>query len=349
MDRGVMLVGVRGVGKTVLLNELRALAEARGWIVAKVEAGVDRPFRMLLSQSLNQALRSATGRHGLGKRLRQALQSFKSFTLKVAPDGSLALGIDVDPLQGRADTGDLELDLTELALDLAETARELGVGVVVLIDEMQDLKVEELSAVAAASHEAGQRSAPFVVVGAGLPSLPSALRAAKSYTERLFEYHDIGPLSEDAAVTALVRPAAARNVEWEEGARDLVLKMAAGYPYFIQVYGNTTWDYAKASPIDVDDATTGAEAGRAQLDTGFYGARWDESTLAQQAYLRAVAGGGDKPSRTADVAVRMGKTPQEVSGARDELIKKGLLYAPERGLIAFSAPGMGDYIQRRGD
>jgi len=348
-DRGVMLTGVRGVGKTVLLNEFRDVAERRGWIVAKIEAGGERPFRMLLAQSLNQALRSATGRFSLGPMLQKALSAFKSFTLKIAPDGSLALGIDAEPTRGVADTGDLELDLTELALSLAATARELGVGVVVLIDEMQNLTIEELAAVCAASHEAGQRNAPFVVIGAGLPSLPSALRAAKSYAERLFEYRHVGPLENDAAVAALVRPAAERDVEWKDEARELVLDHARGYPYFIQVYGKTTWDYAKASPIDRDDAAIGAEVGRAELDVGFYGARWDESTPAQQAYLRAVAQGGDEPSQTATVASRMGKRPQDVTGARDELIKKGLLHAPERGYIEFSVPGMADYIQRRGD
>lgn len=348
-DRGIMLAGVRGVGKTVLLNEFRAMAERRGWIVAKVEAGGERPFRTLVAQSLNQALRSATGRFKLGPRLRHALGAFKAFTLKAAPDGSLALGIDVEATRGIADTGDLELDLTELALDLAETARDLGVGVVILIDEMQNLSTEELAAIAAASHEAGQRNMPFAVIGAGLPSLPSALRAAKSYAERLFEYRHIGPLSKAAAESALVVPAAVRSVHWNPEARDLVLHNAAGYPYFIQVYGQTTWNYAKTSPIDVEDAAIGAEAGRNQLDLGFYGARWDESTPAQQAYLQAVAEGGEAPSQTSAVAALMGKRPQDVSGARDELIKKGLLYAPERGYIAFSVPGMGAYIKRRGD
>lgn len=347
-DRGIMLTGLRGVGKTVLLNEFRARAESHGWIVAKVEAGGDRPLRTLLAQSLNQALRSATGRFGLSERLRRALGAFKAFTLRFAPDGSLALGIDVDPTRGRADTGDLELDFTELALDLAEAARDLGVGVLVLVDEMQDLRSDELAALAAASHEAGQRDVPFVVIGAGLPSLPAALREAKSYTERLFEYRRIEPLADDDAAAALVRPAEDRSVAWDERARDLVLDLSRGYPYFIQVYGKASWDYAKRSPIDVEDARIGAEAGRAELDVGFYGSRWEDSTAAQQAYLRAVAVDGDEPSHTAAVAARMNRKPQDVSGARDELIKKGLLYAPERGTIAFTVPGMAGFIERKG-
>jgi len=348
-DRGIVLTGLRGVGKTVLLNEFRVLAEQHGWIVAKVEAGGNRPFRASLAQSLNQALRSATGRHGLTDRLRAALSAFKAFTLKAAPDGSLALGIDVEPARGRADTGDLEIDLTELVLELAETAGDLGVGVLVLIDEMQDLSASELAAICSASHESGQRDARFVVIGAGLPSLPAALRDAKSYSERLYEYRQVGPLKGDDAEIALVRPAAARNVVWSDAAKEVILGVASGYPYFLQVYGKTTWDYAKTSPIDAEDAGVGAEAGRDELDIGFFGSRWDDSTPAQQSYLRAVAEGGDEPSATADVAARMNRKPSELSVARDELIKKGLLYAPERGAIAFTVPGMASFIERKGN
>src|SRR5688572_19856341 len=259
-DRGIILTGLRGVGKTVLLNEFRAAAEQRGWIVAKVEAGSDRPFRVLLAQSLNQALRAATGRFGLTERLRRALGAFKAFTLTSAPDGSLSLGIEVDPTRGRADTGDLELDLTELAQDLAETARDLGVGVLVLVDEMQDLDKAELGALAAASHEAGQRDLPFTTIGAGLPNLPTALREAKSYAERLFEYRRIGPLDADAAEAALLRPAETRSVGWDPPAAKRILDIAGGYPYCVQVYGKTTWDFAKTSPIDAEDADVGAHA-----------------------------------------------------------------------------------------
>lgn len=348
-DRGVILTGLRGVGKTVLLNEFRARAEARGWIVAKLEAGGDRPLRALLGQSLNQALRSATGRHGLGDRLRRALAVFKAFTLRVAPDGSLALGIDLDPAAGRADTGDLELDLTELALDLAETAAELGVGVLLLVDEMQDLAAGELAALAAAAHEASQRDAPFVVTGAGLPNLPAAITEAKSYAERLFEYRRIGPLAPDAAEAALVRPAEPLGVGWESGALAAVLAVARGYPYFLQVFGAATWDYAAGTPISTADAEVGVVAGRAELDVGFFGSRWERASPAQRIYLRGVGEGGDEPSSTAEVARRLGRRPSDVSVARDQLIKKGLLYSPDRGMVAFTVPGMADFLARHPD
>jgi hypothetical protein len=267
----------------------------------------------------------------------------------VAPDGSLALGIDVEASRGRADTGDLEVDLSELALDLGETVRDFGVGVLLLVDEMQDLAAGELAAIAGASHEAGQRDTPFIVVGAGLPNLPVALTEAKSYAERLFEYHRIGPLDAAAAVAALVRPATARGVEWSDDAAALIVETSARYPYFLQVYGNATWNYAEASPIDRDDAAVGVEAGRRELDVGFYGSRWERATDSQRAYLRALAGGGDEPTPSAEVARRMGRRSSDLSVARDQLIKKGLLYAPGRGAIAFTVPGMAEFIARQND
>jgi len=342
-----MLTGLRGVGKTVLLNEFRGRAEEGGWLVAKAEAGEGRPFRVLIAKSLNQALRSVAGRPGVRDKLRRVLAVFKAFTLRVAPDGSLALGIDVEPSAGRADTGDLELDLTELALDLGETARDLGIGMTILVDEMQDLEQAELAAIAAAAHEAGQRDMPFLVVGAGLPGLPVALTEAKSYSERLFEYRSIGPLDPEAASAALIRPAEARSVTWSDDAAELVLEVSAGYPYFLQVYGKSTWDYAEASPLQVEDARVGIEAGRAELDVGFYGSRWERATPSQKKYLRAIAQGGDGPSSSSDVAKRLGRRPGDVSVARDQLMKKGLLYAPDRGTIAFTVPGMSDFIDRQ--
>lgn len=347
-DRGLILTGLRGVGKTVLLNEFRAGAEQAGWIVAKVEAGGSRPFRTLVAQSLNQALRSATGRFGPGDGLRRVLGAFKSFTLNAAPDGSLALGIEVEPSRGRADSGDLETDLTELALDLGDTGRDLGVGALLLIDEMQDLAPAELAAISAASHEAGQREAAFLVVGVGLPNLPSVLTEAKSYAERLYEYRRIGPLGSTAATTALTLPAEARGVHWEPAASALVVETAAGYPYFLQVYGNSTWDYAERSPIQVGDAAVGIEAGRRELDIGFYGSRWERATAAQRTYLVAVAAGGDQ-SPTAQVARRLGRRPSDMSVARDQLVKKGLLYAPDRGAVAFTVPGMAEFVLRQTD
>ena len=217
-SQSLVLTGLRGVGKTVLLNDLARRARAADWIVAQVEARLnaetdDPSFRATLARSLNQSLRQVTGGWGLREKVRAALATFKAFSVKTDPSGSLALGIEVEPRSGRADTGSLELDLSELAFDLAASAADLGTGVVLFIDEMQDLSREELSAVCAAVHETGQRSAPFYVVGAGLPSLPGDLADARSYAERLFEYRRIGPLSAEAAGLAVSRPAELPRIE----------------------------------------------------------------------------------------------------------------------------------------
>ena len=346
-DRGLIITGLRGVGKTVLLNEFRRRAEDHHWIVAKIEAGGDRPLATMAAQSLNQALRSASGRFGGRERFTRALEVFRAFSLKVSPDGALALGLDVDAARGRADTGELETDLTELATDLSHAGTELGLGVLVLIDEMQDLADHELAAVAAASHETGQLDLPFIVIGAGLPNLPVALTEAKSYAERLYEYLAVGPLGPDDAAEALVVPAAAHEVTWDADALDLVCEASAGYPYFLQVYGNVVWNYASHNPITAADAEVGVLAARQELDIGFYGSRWERATPAQQAYLRALAEGGDAPGTTAVVASRLKRRPSDVSVARDQLIKKGLLYAPDRGHVAFTVPGMADFVTRQ--
>lgn len=213
-------------------------------------------------------------------------------------------------------------------------------------NRLELLERPELAAVAAASHEAGQRDLPFVVVGAGLPGLPVSLTEAKSYAERLFEYRRIGPLGTEDARAALIRPSEALGVGWIAAASDLVLDVSAGYPYFIQVFGNATWDFAEGPPVDEDDARVGIEAGVAELDIGFYGSRWERATTAQRAYLVAIAEDGAEAASSAEVARRLGRRPSGVSAIRDQLIKKGLLHAPDRGTIAFTVPGLAEYIHR---
>lgn len=355
VTQSLVLTGLRGVGKTVLLNDLASRARRRDWVVAQIEA---RPrgeargtsFRSMVARSLNQSLRQVTGTWGVRDRVRSALATFKSFSIKTDPSGGLALGIDVDANQGRADTGSLELDLSELALDLAESAAEMGTGVVVLVDEMQDLDAVELSAICTAVHEAGQRSAPFYVVGAGLPSLPGILAEARSYAERLFEYRGVGPLLPDAAGVAVTRPARQQEAEWSEAAVDVVVDASAGYPYFLQEFAKATWDYAPGPVIDEDDARLGVEAGRQKLDSGFYASRWKRATPGERDYLRAMAQDGDGPSSSGEIARRLGKASvQQVGPTRANLIHKGLVYAPEHGLIAYTVPGMADFIERQTD
>lgn len=348
-SRSVVLSGLRGVGKTVLLNELADRARTSGWIVGKVEAdpGEGRPFRQQVARTLNRALREASGSWGLADRVRRALATFKSFSLRTDPTGGLSIGIEVDPQRGRGDTGSLDTDLTDLALDLADAAFGFGTGVALFVDEMQDLEDSELAAICGACHETGQREAQFYIVGAGLPSLPRVLAEARSYAERLFQYWTIGALSPGDASTALTKPAAEVGIEWERDAVDGIVVRSAGYPYFLQEFGKAAWDFAPGPTITVDDARAGIQAGTSSLDRGFFRSRWERAAPSEREYMRAMAEDGDVPSQSGEVARRLGKRSTAVGPTRANLIHKGLAYAPEHGVIAFTVPGMADFINRQ--
>lgn len=354
-SQSMVLTGLRGVGKTVLLNDLADRARRKDWVVAQVEArsdgdSRDASFRTLVARSLNRSLRQVTGRSGFREKLRSALATFKSFSLTTDPSGGLALGIEVDPQRGRADTGSLELDLSELVFDLAGSAADLGTGVVVLIDEMQDLQPDELAAICTAAHETGQRTLPFYVVGAGLPSLPGALVEARSYSERLFAFRPIGPLNAEAAAIAVTKPAESQHSSWSREAVSVVVEASAGYPYFLQEFAKASWDYSPGPTIELDDALVGVQAGREKLDAGFFRSRWNRATPAERDYLRAMAEDGEGPSSSGEIARRLGKTRvQQVGPTRAKLIHKGLLYPPEHGLIAYTVPGMSAFISRQVD
>jgi len=258
-NQGIMLTGLRGVGKTVLLEELRATAETRGWVTAFIEAAGSQPFRLLASQALTRSLPSVSSRHRSSARLKRALSVFKAFSLKASPDGSLSMGIDVDAVVGRGDSGDLELDLSELLADLGEAAAELGAGVLLAIDELQALPKADVTALAGAAHQADRLGLPTAVVGAGLPNLPRVLTEAKSYAERLFAYRRIGALDEAAASEALSRPTEGLGVAWLPGALNRAVSASAGYPFFLQAFGKHIWDHAPGpDAITLDDADAGA-------------------------------------------------------------------------------------------
>lgn len=353
-SQSLVLTGLRGVGKTVLLHDLAERARARDWIVAQVEARIDTApgsaFRATVARSLNQSLRQVTGSWGVGERFRAALATFKSFSIRTDPSGGLALGIDIDPQRGRADSGSLEMDLSELALDLGHSAADRGTGVAVFVDEMQELSQSELAAVCTAVHEAGQRSVPFYVIGAGLPSLPGLLAEARSYAERLFEYRPIGPLTATDAEVAVIRPAELQDVYWETDAVQEIVYASGGYPYFVQEFAKATWDYAPGPRVTAQDVTLGVQVGREKLDSGFFASRWSRATPGERDYLRAMAPDGEGPAASGEVARRLGKSAvQQVGPIRARLIHKGLVYAPEHGLVAYTVPGMAEFISRQVD
>ena len=352
-ERSLVLTGLRGVGKTVLLNALRSAAVRRGWGTGKLEARPDLPLRRPLSSALHQAVRELG--HPEEEQRDHVLGVLRAFAERDAGrDAKLrdrwSPGIDVPAARGRADSGDIEIDLVELLTEVGGLAQDLGKGVAVFLDEMQDLGPADVSALCAACHEISQSGLPVIVVGAGLPHLPAVLSASKSYSERLFAYQRIDRLSRDAADRALAAPAAEEDAEFTPEGLEAMYAATGGYPYFIQAYGKTVWDLAPRSPITADDVAVAAPEAERELAVGFFGSRYERATPAERDYLRAMAdaASGEDPVgavATADVAAVLGKKPQSLSPARDALLKKGLIYSGERGRIAFTVPHFGRYLR----
>lgn len=352
-ERSMVVSGLRGVGKTVLLNALRGLAVKRAWGTGKVEARPDQSLRLPLAQAVHAAVREVAHRHRDLERVDAVAGVLKSFALRTRVEDRKGIRwqppIDVPATKGRADSGDLELDMIELFTDVADLARDLGVGIALFIDEMQDISSEELGALCGACHEISQQGAPLIVVGAGLPHLPVALAASKSYAERLFRYVMVDRLPRDMADRALLLPAGTEDVEYEPGALDELYRLTDGYPYFVQAYGKVTWDAAVKSPIRVVDVNEAAPEAEGELAIGFFGARYDRATPAERDYMRAMAELGanndDGSVTTAQVAEALVRKPQSLSPARDGLIKKGLVYSSERGTVAFTVPHFGKFLR----
>ncbi|MDP9798542.1 hypothetical protein J2S43_007054 [Catenuloplanes nepalensis] len=357
-ERSLVLTGLRGVGKTVLLNSLRSQAIGRLWGTGKIEARPDTSLRRPVSAALHMAVRELAGRHRAPDRIDDFLGVLKAFALRSNDDGAKLRdrwqpGIDVPATRGRADSGDIEIDLVELFTDAAAIATDVGTGIAVFIDEMQDLSAPDISALCAACHELSQLGGPLIVVGAGLPHLPAVLSAAKSYSERLFRYQRIDRLDRIAADQALNAPALREDVEYEQKALDLLYEKSGGYPYFVQAYGKATWDHAPRSPITAEDVRVAAPEAEAELAVGFFGSRFERATPAERDYMRAMAtlsfssssDESDGAVTTSEIARSLGRRPASLSPARDALIKKGLIYSGERGTVAFTVPHFGRYLR----
>ena len=354
-ERSLVLTGLRGVGKTVLLNSFRSMAIQQLWGTGKIEARPDQSIRRPVAGALHMAVRELAPRHRAPDRIEHFLGVLKAFAAHDprAPKGAAArapraqLGIDVPAVRGRADSGDLEIDLTELLADAASVATDLGVGIALFVDEMQDVPAGDVSALCAACHELSQTGGPLIVVGAGLPHLPSVLSASKSYSERLFRYARIDRRDREAPDLALIAPARREGVEFKPAALDALYRAADGYPYFVQAYGKVSWDVAAQSPVTAEDVAVAAPEAEGELAVGFFGSRYERATPAEREYMRAMAALGDEPVPTSRVADELGRKPSSVSPARDALIKKGLIYSSERGLIAFTVPHFGRFLRSR--
>jgi hypothetical protein len=347
-SRGMILHGLRGVGKTVLLNRFRDHAERAEWLVVELagqtsEGGADATRRKLARELALAARRLYRGR-AMTESVRTALSAVSSFGMSF---GGVSFDIGVEPTRGRADTRRIEVDLEELIEDLVPALLENTTAFVLFVDEMQDLDPGLLAALLAAQHRAGQRQWPFFLVGAGLPNLPATLGAARSYAERLFDYREIGALPSGAAAEALTIPAAKNGASFDPDALDRLVDASGGYPYYLQTYGAAAWELAIGTTITIADADGAVERGNVELDTGFFPARWDRATPAERQYLAAMAEDSAPTTSTAEVANRLGTRPQSLSPARQSLIDKGIIYAPDRGKVAFTVPNMGDFVRRR--
>ena len=362
-ERSIVLTGLRGVGKTVLLNALRSAAVRAHWGTGKLEARPDQGLRRPLSAALHVAVRELG--HPAGDQVDHVLGVIKAFAQRDAAPGAKLRdrwnpGIDAPAATGRADSGDIEIDLVELLTDVGGLAADVGRGVAIFIDEMQDLSADDVSAICAACHEISQSGLPVIVVGAGLPHLPAVLSASKSYSERLFRYQRIDRLDRAAADLALVAPAGDEDAAFEPAALEALYAATAGYPYFVQAYGKVAWDVAPRSPITAQDVAVSAPEAEAELAVGFFGSRFERATPAEREYLRAMADaaqslvdGGEEIDETESVptsavAQVLDRKPQSLSPARDALLKKGLIYSGERGRIAFTVPHFGRYLRTQG-
>ncbi|ACY95750.1 MULTISPECIES: ATP-binding protein [Thermomonospora] len=352
-ERSMIITGLRGVGKTVLLNTFRSMAIQRLWGTGKIEARPEQSIRRPVASALHMAVRELAPRHRAPERIEYFLGVLKAFAQageEPAGKGRARAhrwqpGIDVPAVRGRADSGDLEIDLTELFVDAASVATDLGVGIGLFVDEMQDVPAEDISALCAACHELSQVGGPLIVVGAGLPHLPAVLSAGKSYSERLFRYARIDRLDRASADRALLAPAERENVTYTPEALEALYEAADGYPYFVQAYAKVTWDLAPASPITAEDVKVAAPEAESELAVGFFGSRYERATPAERDYMRTMAMLGDDPVPTAAVAEALGRKPSSLSPARDGLIKKGLIYSAERGLVAFTVPHFGKFLR----
>jgi hypothetical protein len=345
--RSMIYSGLRGVGKTVLLLEFETEASNRGWpCTGVVEIGATTDFRTSFARMTHRLLRSLSRKEAVKERVLQALGVLKAFN--ITTPGGFQLNIDVDAIAGSADTGDIEEDLMELLVEVGEAAQAAGVGVVYLIDEMQHLPAVAMGALCMAFHKVSQRKLPVALVGAGLPPLPTQLRAAKPYAERLFSYKRLGRLEEPEARAALVVPATRLGVEYEEEAVRLILELSDGYPYFIQDYGRVVWEETDESPITLDAVEVAAPIVQETLDEEFFDNRVDEATGAERRYMAAMAALGDGAQDTLEVTKRLGFTSRaSTSKARQGLIDKGLIYSPEVGLVDFTVPHFTEFMRRR--
>ncbi|HHM2297756.1 TPA: AAA family ATPase [Legionella anisa] len=346
-EKSFLLTGLRGVGKTVLLNEMERLAEESGYKTILIEAHEDKSLGALLVPPLRRLLFNLDRLAGVGDKAKKGLGVLKSFisTIKMKV-GEIEFGLDIDAERGAADSGDIEVDLPNLFVAVADAAEERQVAVAILIDELQYFKISEISALIMAMHKMQQRQLPLVLIGAGLPILPALAGESKSYAERLFQFPHIGPLSKSDALKALQDPVKQEGVEFSEDALDEIFRLTKGYPYFVQEWGYQAWNYAETSPITLQVIRVATPIVIRRLDENFFRVRFDRLTPSEQNYLRAMAELGPDAHRTGDIAGILGTKISSLGPVRAKLIKKGMIYSPSHGDMAFTVPLFDEFMKR---
>jgi hypothetical protein len=347
-EQSMIITGLRGVGKTVLLREFHKKAAARRWATVDIEVSKhdNDDFRRQLAREFRSALLRISPKARWGDKAKRVAGVIKSFTIAIDPDGRITAGLDTEATEGVADSGDLVIDLSEMLIALGEAAKDHNTGVVLLLDEIQFLAREQLEAVVAAIHKTVQFQLPITMVGAGLPQIAELAGEAKSYAERLFKFPQIGILSEDEVNAALSEPATEEGAAFEDGALELAALVTGRYPYFIQELGYAVWPLAADNRIRRSDIVNAQQVYEEKLDSSFFRVRLDRATELEQAYLRAMAELGPEPQLAGDVARLLSRSSQQCAPTRSTLIEKGLLYTPSHGYAAFTVPHFDQFMRR---
>lgn len=344
-DRSCLLIGLRGVGKTVLLNRIEGLARENGYQSVMLEAPEERRLAELLAPAMRRLLLQLDLMEGAKEKIRKALGALRGFASAFQVTiGDVGVGITAAP--GVADSGNLDSDVTDLLVSVGEAAAERNTAVAILIDELQYVQENELGALIAGLHRVSQLNLPLVLFGAGLPQLAGLTGNAKSYAERLFVFQEIGPLSAIDAKAALLEPVQREGITFEEEALNEIVISTEGYPYFLQEWGKHAWIKASGSSITVNDARAASESAIRDLDNSFFRVRSDRLTPSERDYLRAMAELGNGPHRSGDIASRLQRPVEQVAPIRAKIIAKGMAYAPAHGDTAFTVPMFADYMRR---
>lgn len=345
--QGMILIGLRGVGKTVLLSEVRKIAEEQGFAVLLIEAHEGKSFAEMIVPPLREVLFSMNAVEKARSLAARGLRVLKSFvsSLTVTIEG-VTFGLGVDPETGVADSGDLEADLPRVVEIVGEAAKAAGRPILVLVDEVQYLEHVEFSALIMAIHRVNQRQLPVALIAAGLPQTLALAGNSKSYAERLFRYPEVGALDEVAAQRALQEPARSEGVEFSAEAIAHILEVTKRYPYFLQQWGYDTWNIAPRTPISPEDVDRATEHAIGELDQSFFKVRFDRCTPAEKRYMRALASLGAGTQRSGDVAERLGVKVTSLGPVRNSLIKKGMIYSPAHGDTAFTVPLFDEFMIR---